>query len=332
MSLALKETSPAEHVESLAMLVQTGLAGLVDARQPGELYDPVRYVLEGGGKHFRPILLLLAGECFGVAHEQSLPAALAVEVFHNFTLVHDDIMDHARERRGRPTVHVEWDESTAILTGDFLMALSYDLLARLPADRLPELLRVYYEMVAHLCEGQALDKAFEDRSSVSVSAYLDMIDRKTGALLRACLQMGGILGGASTRQQETLRTIGTNLGRAFQVQDDLLDLTADDDRWGKAIGGDLVEAKKTFLLLSALERADGQDQAWFTHIIDQRGLEPERVEEARTRMDRLGVLRQAKDAVISYSGAALTCTNTLPDGAARESLKWLIRRMQERLH
>ncbi|HET6566709.1 MAG TPA: polyprenyl synthetase family protein [Rhodothermales bacterium] len=332
MSLTLKETSPAEHVNGLGALVNSALADLARSRQPAELYDPVRYVLEGGGKRFRPILLLLAAECFGVKHEQSLPAALAVEVFHNFTLVHDDIMDHAIERRARPTVHVKWDESTAILAGDFLMALSYDLLARLRTDRLPELLHVYYEMVAHLCEGQALDKAFEERSSVSVDAYLDMIDRKTGALLRACLQMGGILGDASAAEQDALRALGTNLGRAFQVQDDLLDLTADDDRWGKAIGGDLAEAKKTFLLLSALESAEGEDRAWFARIVDRHGLEPERVEEARARMERLGVLERARGAVVSYSDAALACTHALPGAAARASLQWLIRRMQERLH
>ncbi len=326
------EVSHAEHVKRFAALVNKALPDLVDQKEPVELYEPTRYVLEGEGKRFRPVLLLLAAECYGADSEKALPAALAVEVFHNFTLVHDDIMDHASERRRRPTVHVKWDESTAILCGDLLMALSYDLLARLKTDRLAEILHVYYEMVAQLCEGQALDKSFETRDSVTLNEYLDMIDRKTGALLRASLEMGGLIGNAPDAARDTLRTLGVHLGRAFQIQDDLLDLTAEDERWGKVVGGDLVEGKKTFLLLSALERASGPDREWFQMIIANRGLSASLVGEARERMVRLGVLEQAREAVVYHTEEAIRCIDDLPSVPARETLRWLVRRMQERLH
>lgn len=212
------------------------------------------------------------------------------------------------------------------------MALSYDLLARLKTDRLAEILHVYYEMVAQLCEGQALDKSFETRDSVTLNEYLDMIDRKTGALLRASLEMGGLIGNAPDAARDTLRTLGVHLGRAFQIQDDLLDLTAEDERWGKVVGGDLVEGKKTFLLLSALERASGPDREWFQMIIANRGLSASLVGEARERMVRLGVLEQAREAVVYHTEEAIRCIDDLPSVPARETLRWLVRRMQERLH
>jgi geranylgeranyl diphosphate synthase type II len=187
-------------------------------------------------------------------------------------------------------------------------------------------------MVAELCEGQALDKSFETRDSVSLEEYLSMIDRKTGALLRASLQMGGLIGQASDAALADLRTIGIHLGRAFQIQDDLLDLIASDERWGKTVGGDLIEGKKAFLLLSALEKSGGHEREWFQEIIAQRGLAPELVGEARERMERLGVLGHAREAVVHHTEAALRCIDGLPDVPARETLCWLVRRMQERLH
>ena len=326
----------AQHVSRLRAAVDEALPLLVEEREPAELYEPVRYVLEGQGKRFRPVLLLLAAEAFGTETDEALPAALAVEVFHNFTLVHDDIMDHASERRGRPTVQVRWDESTAILCGDLLMALSYDLLARLgtgaPAERLGAILRAYYHMVARLCEGQALDKTFEARADVSVADYLRMIERKTGALLETALELGGRVAGASPHHLDALRQTGRHIGRAFQIQDDLLDLTADDVRWGKTIGGDLVEGKKTFLLLRALERAEGEEHAWFRRIVEDGGLPEGDVPEARGRMERLGVLGEAREAVARHSAAALTCLDRLPQGPAVETMRWLVERMRARIH
>ncbi|GIV59823.1 polyprenyl synthetase family protein [Rhodocaloribacter litoris] len=332
MKTSLNEARCAEHVGRLRAHVEAALGTLVAEAEPRTLYEPARYVLAGQGKRLRPVLLLLAAEVYGVSTDEALPAALAVEVFHNFTLVHDDIMDHAATRRGRPTVHARWDEATALLCGDFLMALSYDLLARTRAGSLAAMMPVYHRMVVRLCEGQALDKAFETRSRVSVEEYLHMIDGKTGALLEAVLELGALLGGAPAADREALRAAGQHLGRAFQIQDDLLDLVAEDDRWGKQVGGDLVEGKKTFLLLTALERAEGEEAAWFARVVEAGGLPEAEVEEARHRMDRLGVLQAAREAVRAYTAAAGRCLERLPDTPARETLCWLFRRMQARLH
>ncbi|NBC18670.1 MAG: polyprenyl synthetase family protein [Bacteroidetes bacterium] len=324
--------APESAVAALKDLVDAALAELHLPDAPEALYEPVRYVLAGQGKRLRPVFLLLAADAFGTPPASALPAALAVEVFHNFTLVHDDIMDHADTRRGRPTVHVRWDTDTAILCGDYLMALSYDLLARSEAQRLPRLMRSFSEMVTHLCEGQTLDKAFETDEAVTVEQYLHMIDRKTGALLRTVLELGGLLGSATDAQLDALRRVGASAGRAFQIQDDLLDLIADGERWGKTVGGDLIEGKKTFLLLQALERADGAERAWFARVVEDRGLSPDEIPEARERMDRLGVLDAARTAVARYSATAMSALDTLPEHPALQTLRWLIRRLQARHH
>lgn len=332
MKVASSTSRDADIVRALRKRIDTALPNLVDRDEPAGLYAPVRYVLESGGKRLRPILLLLAGRIFGVETEDALPAALAVEVFHNFTLVHDDIMDHADERRGRPTVHVKWDESTAILCGDYLMGLSYALAARSRVGRPADLVRRLNDMTSLLCEGQSLDKKFETEADVSVDEYLHMVDRKTGALLRASLELGGMLAEVNGDDLQTLGAVGANAGRAFQIMDDLLDLTADDARWGKTIGGDLMEGKKTYLLLRAIERTDGDDRAWLEQIVRRNGLPPSQVDEGRERMRRSGVLEEARQEVFRYSSAALEATHRLPDTQAANTLRWLLRRMQERLH
>ena len=311
--------------------IDAALQTLVGEVHPESLYGPARYVLDNGGKRFRPMLLLLTAHAFGASEDEALPAALAVEVFHNFTLVHDDIMDHASERRGRPTVHMRWDESTAILCGDYLMGLAYGLLARTNASP-GALIECFGTMTIRICEGQALDKAFEKRADVPLEAWLDMVDRKTGALLQASLELGGILGGAGAGHLRNLRAAGLYAGRGFQIRDDLLDLTAEDARWGKAIGGDLVEGKTTYLLLRAIERSRGEDRAWFEQIIEGGGLAADRVPEARERMQRLGVTEDAQRAVVHYTQEALQVLDRLPKHPSVDVLCRLLTRMQERLH
>lgn len=322
----------ADRVERLRDRVNQALPALATDAEPDVLYDPVRYVLASQGKRIRPILLLLTAEAFGTRAETALPASLAVEVFHNFTLVHDDIMDNADARRGQPTVHVEWDEGTAILTGDMLFAMSYDLLAQVEGVDLREMMQVYHTMVERLCRGQALDSAFEERPTVTVNEYLEMIDCKTSALLQAAFELGGVIGGATEEQRQQLQTIGKHVGRAFQIQDDLLDLTADTDHWGKAVGGDLVEGKKTFIVLRALEQAEGAEYDWFARIVNEGGLPPGDIPEARSRMERLGIFEEARSAVHRHSEAAKEALDALPAGSPRETLLWLISQMQARLH
>lgn len=322
----------ADQVAALRSQIDQALSTLLADRDPSVLYEPAQYVLDGGGKRVRPIVLLLVAEAFGRSPSSVLPAALAVEVFHNFTLVHDDLMDEANERRGRPTVHDKWDDGTAILIGDLLMGLSYDLLGQVddgPTDRLYD---VYHPMVEQLCTGQALDASFEGRSDVSVDAYLEMIDGKTAALLSASFELGAVLGDATTSQQRRVRRAGNLVGRAFQIQDDLLDLTARGEDWGKAVGGDLVAGKKTYVTLRALERAEGNEYDWFARLLTEEGLPPSDVAEARERMERLGVFDDARNAVRRYSTEAREHLEVVPSGKSKTALEWLIQKMESRRH
>jgi geranylgeranyl diphosphate synthase type II len=315
--------------------VNEGLAACVADREPDVLYDPIRYVLDGDGKRIRPVLLLLVADALGTGVDRSLPAALAVEVFHNFTLVHDDIMDGSDERRGRPTVHTAadrgWDASTAILTGDMMLGLSYDLLARLDDDLDRWAVQsVYHPMVEQLCRGQALDEALEDRADATVDDYLDMIDGKTVALFAACFEIGAILGGADADTRETLRRAGQALGRGFQIQDDLIDLTGDRDETGKPVGGDLVNGKKTYVTLQALQRADGDRESWLRTILEKPSLTPAEVDEARSWMREAGVFEDTEAAFTRYFTTARSALDTLPDHPSTDTLHYVIDYTEER--
>ncbi|MEM6646673.1 MAG: polyprenyl synthetase family protein [Bacteroidota bacterium] len=328
----MPNATPAALIPTLQASVDEALGTLVPDLEPAELYEPIRYVLAGKGKRFRPLLVLLTARALGTSADDALPAALSVEVFHNFTLVHDDIMDHSDERRGRPTLHVRWNDSTAILGGDYLYLVAYEQLALLPPAILPDALRTFNHMVKRLCEGQMLDMAFETRPRVSVAEYLDMIDGKTGALLVASLELGGLVGGATDEQRTALRTAGAALGRAFQIQDDLLDLMTTSAKWGKRVGGDLIEGKKAYLLLQALERAEDDDHAWFQRIVDDKGLPADQVDDARERMLRLGIIDQTRQTAEGYYGEALDELDVLPDTDATALLRDLIGTMRARLY
>ena len=331
MGVDYSDRQCADFVVRLGGDVTEALGRLVAHADPEVLYDPVRYVIAGEGKHIRPVLLLLSAGLFGVDTAHAMPAALAVELTHDFALVHDDIMDNADSRRGRASVHVRWDEDIAILCGDVLLSMSFDLVARTSSPHVPLMVRMFAAMVAALCEGQALDKAFEKRKQVTPAQYLDMIDRKTGALVSAALELGGMIGGASSTQREALWSMGREAGRAFQIQDDLLDLVAEDVHWGKPIGGDLMEGKKTFLLLEALARSAGGDYAFFSRIRRGAGLPPEEIPEARSRLEGLGVIELARERVRRHSAAAAAYVEHLPRGVAASALAWTIHDMAARV-
>ncbi len=301
-----------ERVTDLGAMVSARLSAIAAHNKPDVLYDPVRYVLAGQGKRLRPVLLLLCAEMYGVKSEDALPIALAIEVSHNWALVHDDIMDGATTRRGRATVHVKWDADTALLCGDVLMGLAFGQLLQAKATQLPALLGAFARTVTALCEGQALDMQFETRADVTTAEYLHMIDLKTGALIGAALEMGAILGDGSPEDRAAVCSAGMALGRAFQLQDDLLDLVAKDGRWGKVIGGDIIEGKKTFLLLESLNRAQGGDRVFFDRIQHCEGIEACDIAEARSRMDRLGVLACARNNVAHYTSLAIGHLSALP--------------------
>ncbi|OUW76329.1 MAG: polyprenyl synthetase [Flavobacteriaceae bacterium TMED212] len=235
---------------------QSALENFNQDKFPQNLYIPIQYLMELGGKRIRPFLTLMAGEVFGVTVKDAMGAAMAVEVFHNFTLMHDDIMDSAALRRGKTTVHEKWDVNTAILSGDAMLIKAYQALESYPTDVFQKLTRLFSKTALEVCEGQQYDMDFETNSSVSHEEYIEMIRLKTGVLVGCALQMGAIIAKASDLDQKAIYDFGIQLGLAFQLQDDYLDTFGDQASFGKKIGGDILEDKKTILYHLALKVAD----------------------------------------------------------------------------
>ncbi len=242
--------------EALSAAFATRFANRHFPDQPASLYGPADYFLGLGGKRIRPVLCLMGNELFSPIEEDAWEMAGALELFHNFTLIHDDIMDKAPLRRGKQTVHARYGQSTAILAGDVMMVVGYEQIARLRSPHIRRILHLFNQTAIKVCEGQQLDMDFESRAEVTMAEYLHMIELKTSVLLAASLQIGGIIGGAGLGNQDILYAFGRNLGLAFQVQDDYLDCYGDTEKVGKQIGGDIVAGKKTFLLIKTLEVAD----------------------------------------------------------------------------
>ncbi len=241
--------------EQLLSTIENYLAQTDLPAEPQLLYAPIGYSLAGGGKRLRPMLLMLACGIFRDDLQPALPAAAAVEVFHNFTLLHDDIMDNAAVRRGKPSVYAKWGQNVAILSGDAMLIQAYRLLELIPRELLPQVLTTFNAMALEVCEGQQYDMDFEHKAKVSVVEYMHMIELKTSALLAGAVAIGALMGGASDADCRKLRRFATELGLAFQLQDDLLD-SYGDERLGKAIGGDILEGKKTYLMITAMSHAD----------------------------------------------------------------------------
>ena len=292
-------------------------------REPYGLYEPIEYTLSTGGKRLRPQLAILGSSLFGGKEEDALPAALALEVFHNFTLLHDDVMDKAPVRRGRPTVHVRWNNNTAILSGDQMMIEAYKQLSRIKDDKLPYVLRLFNDMATGICEGQQLDMEFEQREDVSISEYINMIRLKTSLLLGYALQIGAYIAGAGETEQKTAYEFGENLGLAFQIQDDLLDVYGDPDTFGKAIGGDILCGKKTFMLLSALKMADSNTGSRLLTLLRSDITGEERINSVKEIYDYLNVKKAAEDAISGYTHKAKTLLSHLPQNAANTTLRQL---------
>ena len=225
-------------------------------QEPKNLYEPVDYILKLGGKRIRPVLTLMAADIFGGSSKDALPAALAIEVFHNFTLVHDDIMDDAPLRRGQATVHEKWDINTGILSGDAMLILAYKYFENYKPEVFQSLAKLFSKTALEVCDGQQLDVDFETRKKVTIDEYLNMICLKTSVLVAAALKMGAIVAESDAKNADLIYDFGLNLGLAFQLQDDYLDTFGDPETFGKQIGGDIIENKKTFLYLKTLEVAD----------------------------------------------------------------------------
>jgi len=242
-------------VEKYLSLIEAEIKKEKFGNQPKSLYEPLRYMMALGGKRLRPLFTALSYSLYRNDVREIIPYAVAVEAFHNFTLMHDDIMDKAPLRRGKATVHERWNVNTAILSGDVMLVKVYEMFSQLEGSKLRDVLVVFNHCAAKVCEGQQLDMEFENRKSVSEAEYLEMIKLKTGVLLGFSLEFGGLLGGASHADREALRDFGINIGIGFQLKDDWLDVYADKEKFGKQVGGDILSNKKTFLLISALEKA-----------------------------------------------------------------------------
>ncbi len=294
------------------------------SREPRGLYEPIGYTLAAGGKRVRPQLALLATKLFGGNEEDVLPAALALEVFHNFTLLHDDVMDKAQVRRGRPTVHVKWNANTAILSGDQMMIEAYKLLSRVPEKKLAKTLRLFNQMATEICEGQQYDVDFESREDVTIPEYMEMIRLKTSVLLATALRIGAYIAGATDEQQEQIYNYGIHLGLAFQIQDDMLDCYGDQATFGKAIGGDIAENKKTYLWLTAAQKGAIDELAMREESMTQR------FERILAIYDRLGVKAAAQEAIRLQTNQAINCLDALPQNQYTDQLRAMAHKLEER--
>lgn len=300
-------------------------------REPKGLYAPIAYTMAAGGKRVRPQLAMIACGIFGGNEQEVAPAAMALEVFHNFTLLHDDVMDKAEVRRGRPTVHIQWNENTAILSGDQMMIEAYKLLAEVPESKLHKVLRLFNEMATEICEGQQYDVDFESQEHVTIEEYLKMIRLKTSVLLATALQIGSYLAGANDAQQEALYQFGINVGLAFQIQDDILDVWGDPKTFGKAVGGDISCNKKTYVYLTAQKLADDELaeelHQWYGSVLDDN---TEKIAAVKGIFEQLNVRAACEAVVEDYTQKALLILDTLPQNAATEQLRQLANKLNTR--
>jgi geranylgeranyl diphosphate synthase, type II len=324
--------NPEQRYERHKTVIERYLRTFITEHKPRSLYGPAKYVIAAGGKRIRPVITLLACEAVGGVANDALHAAAGIEILHNFTLVHDDIMDHADTRRGRLTVHKKWDENIALLAGDALLAFAYRALLKTKTSRAQEISKVFTEAVITICEGQTLDKEFESRHRVHVNEYLLMIEKKTGRLVSAAAQVGALVGNAAGTDLEALRRYGEYVGRAFQLQDDLLDIVADEKEFGKTLGGDLVEGKKTFLLLEALRRAKGEQKKMLQRVFTNNGVPRKEVNTFRQIYEETGAIDSAKKRIGVDITEAKNQLSMLQPTVARETLMWLAEKLLHRTY
>jgi geranylgeranyl diphosphate synthase, type II len=336
-----------QYLDEIEHALQDYLAGYVE---PRSLYDPIHYLFEGGGKRVRPLMTLLACEACGGDRAHAMPAALAIELMHNFTLLHDDIMDRSPMRRGRQTVHMRWNDNAAILSGDVMMGLAMRLVersARMSTHPL-DVMSAFSTGLIDVCDGQALDLELQTSTTATIEAYFDMITKKTARLLETSVALGAHVAGADTTIVDALRTFARNIGVAFQMQDDILDLIGSDD-FGKQPGGDIVEGKRTWLFLSSEQRVASSEQRVgarhaapssvasseryraIIHAFNrEHGLPAERVPEVRAMMEDLGVLDDARILVQRMTEDAVAHLHVLPETPARMRLEELGKQLMAR--
>ena len=327
--------------DQMRRLIDRKLETLVKKSEPTDLNRGLKYVLTSGGKRVRSSLVILSCEAVGGTRHDAMDAGAAVEMLHNFTLVHDDIMDNAPSRRGRPTVHTKWDVNNALLVGDVLLGMAYASLTKSRTRELHTLVHLFTGGFLEVCEGQALDLEYERRRKVSLREYFVMIEKKTARLISMSCEVGGLLGNATPRQRKALRQFGHYIGRAFQVQDDLLDVAAEPRRFGKALGGDILEGKKTFLLTKAAERVRGKDRTLLERVMQLKS-EPTATLRTSTQRQafvaavtdlyrRHGIMSAARQQIAHDTRKATAALAELPQNQATAMLGWFSQMLLQRL-
>ncbi len=318
-----------QSIEEYRTLFISYLESKTVNKEPKNLYEPITYILGLGGKRLRPVLVLMATEIFGADYKKALDAALAIEIFHNFSLVHDDIMDDAPLRRGKATVHEKWDINTGILSGDAMLISAYQLFENYEGATFRELAKLFSKTALEVCEGQQYDVDFETRDDVTIAEYLKMIEYKTAVLVAAALKMGGIVAGASLKEQNSIYEFGRNLGIAFQLQDDYLDAFGDPKTFGKQVGGDIIENKKTFLFIRAMDLATSDQKKELQNLYSIRPKSPmEKIESIKNVFVQSGATKELKLEIEYYTERAFEVLNSL---ALSDAKKGLLRKFGEGL-
>lgn len=315
-----------QTIEGYIELINRAVANIEYPQTPFGLYEPVKYQLDMGGKRVRPLLTLMACDMFGGDVNSAISPALGLEIFHNFTLLHDDVMDKAEIRRGRPTVHIAWSENTAILSGDAMQIIATQKVCDAPANVHKEVLDLYNKTALEICEGQQYDMEFENRDDVTVEEYINMIRLKTAVLIGCALKMGAIIAEAAPEQSEALYKFGENIGLAFQLQDDYLDVYGDAKTFGKKIGGDILNNKKTYMLISAMTLAKGEIKERLVSLLEG-PQDDNKIEQVTAIYSELGIDKMAREKISEYSQKALTYLNGIPNN---EELKAFANSLTER--
>lgn len=319
--------------EELMKRIHAYIEQLSYSREPKGLYDPIEYVLALGGKRLRPVLMLLAYNLYREDVESIFSQAAGIETYHNFTLLHDDLMDNADMRRGKPVVHKKWNENTAILSGDAMLILSYQfMMNQCPPEHVQEVMEIFSRTALEVCEGQQWDMEFESRNDVTVGEYIEMIRLKTSVLLAAALKIGAVLGGASSADAQRLYDFGIRMGLAFQLQDDYLDVYGNPAVFGKKIGGDILCNKKTYMLITALEQAKGETREELLRWLNEADFVPEEKIAAVTAIyNKVGIAGYCDAQIEKYYREGLQLLNEVDvDNARKENLRIFVHHLMER--
>ena len=318
---AQKQQGIMHSIKELQTLIKNHIQEIEFAGDPQELYHPIKYMVELGGKRMRPVLVMLACEAMGGKAKEALEPSIGIELFHNFTLLHDDIMDNAPLRRGKPTVHTLYNTNTAILAGDVTFVIAYQYVSKVRHEILHDVMTIFNETAIKVCEGQQMDMIFEQQQEVSIDQYIKMISLKTAALLGCSLELGAIIGGASKTVADQLYQLGLNLGISFQLQDDILDAYGDPEKFGKKVGGDIVQNKKTFLLLKALEWADDVQKQQLEHILSTNNVDDQKkIDAVTTIYNDLKIKEEASRVRDEYFERAMEILNKIDIPVSRKEI------------